>query len=457
LSLFVSMLALGLLTSFHCVMMCGNLVLTYAIKGNEQGSAFDRMKPHFAYHGAKILSYTLVGAVLGALGVFISPAARSWVSLIAGGYMVLMGLGMTPWFPWLRKLSPRPPKFFMQLLMKMRKKAAADAAEGESSLLMPIGFGLITGLMPCGPLQAAQLKAAAAGNPALGALAMLAFGLGTMPLMLGYGAVASYLNNKLKHVMPLIAAGFIVVLGFVMVNRGAMALGSPVTFATIKASVLGGPKVASVDESQYKKGTDGVIEVPLAVKGGSGGYDPSALSIPSDKPVRLLVTRTDANACSDQLAIPQIGVLVNLVPNGTTKVDLPATKSGSYTITCGMGMLSGRLVVGNGAATATAPSPIPLMLLVGGGLLGWTYWGQRRRSRAPEPAPVMAKGGKGSASRPGSSRSAGARGSSGTRGGVPQPAANTVIFGFTQAEVIVTLGVVGAAIVAGLAFGGLLR
>lgn len=444
-SLFVSMLALGLVTGFHCVMMCGNLVLTYAMKGNEEGTFLQRMKPHLAYHGAKILSYTLVGAVLGALGVFISAQARSWVSVLAGAYMVLLGLGMTPWFPWLRKLSPRPPKFFMQMLMKIRKKAVADAAEGDASLLTPLAFGLMTGLMPCGPLQAAQLKAAAAGNPVLGALAMLGFGLGTMPLMLGYGAAASYLNKKLGKIMPYVAAAFIVILGFIMVNRGAMALGSPVTFNTVKSAVIGQQGVA-VDESKFKKGSDGVIEIPVTVDASHGGYSPSTLAVPAGKPFRLIVTRPDANVCSEQLWIPQLGVQAELKANGVTSVDVPASKAGNYQMTCQMGMLSGTLQVGGGASKS--PNPVPAMLLVGAGLLGWSYWSRKRKAEAPTPAPTGAgKGG----------RSGAAGGSSGgMRGARPAPVGPD-IFGFTPAEAMLGCGAIVAAIIAGLAFGGLLR
>jgi plastocyanin domain-containing protein len=68
--------------------------------------------------------------------------------------------------------------------------------------------------------------------------------------------------------------------------------------------------------------------------------------IPADKPVRLIVDRREANACSAQLAVPQLGVLATLKDNGTTVVELPAAKAGSYTLTCGMGMMAGTLTVG---------------------------------------------------------------------------------------------------------------
>lgn len=384
LNLFFPMLVSGLLASFHCVMMCGNMVLSYAVKGNEEGPLLRRLMPHFAYHGAKLVSYTAVGLLLGSIGSFISQDARSWVSVFAGVYMVLLGLNMTGKFPVLRHLTPRPPKFLMQALMKLRKRSSADAAAGESSLGTPITFGLMTGLMPCGPLQAAQVAAAGAGAPALGAISMLGFGLGTMPLMLGYGAIASLLSGKFKERMAVAGAIVILILGVVMMNRGATALGSPVNFTTIKNAVVG-TQAAELDESQFTVGADGVVEVPLVIE--RNQFLPQTLAIPADKPVRLIVDRREANLCSDQLFIPNLGIQVPLTPNGITTIDVPATASGSFQMTCQMGMMAGTLQVGAGVARGGGlASPQLLLLFALGGVGGWLYLRRQAARKAAEAA-----------------------------------------------------------------------
>lgn len=428
-NLFFPMLVSGLLTSFHCVMMCGNMVLSYAVKGNEEGPVLRRMVPHFAYHGAKIFSYTLVGLLLGSIGSFISQGARSWVSVIAGVYMILLGLNMTGKFPVLRHLTPKPPRFLMNALMKLRKKANADAAGGESSIATPITFGLMTGLMPCGPLQAAQVAAAGAGSTFAGGMAMLGFGLGTAPLMLGYGAIASYLGTRFKKYMAVAAAIVVMVLGLVMINRGATALGSPITFNTIKQSVVG-TGVATVDESQFQKGADGVIEIPLVIE--NVKYQPQTLAIPADKPVRLLVDRRENNACSEQLLIPNLGIQVPLTANGITKIDLPATKAGVYQMTCQMGMMSGALQVGAGPAKSGSNLPfVPLTLAA---LVGLGTWIALSRQPVASPAP------QGHGRRP-----------SGRR---PQPAPSPTFFGFSPQETLVVGGAVFLAVFIGLLMGG---
>ena len=460
-TLFLAMLAIGLVSSVHCVAMCGSMVLTYAVKDDTKGSFLKRMTPHFAYHSAKILSYVLVGLALGALGSALNLGGiRGWVTVGAGMFMVMLGLQMTGRFPALARFSPRPPKFLMRTLMKLRKRANAEDEEGESSLATPVMFGLVTGFMPCGPLQGAQLAAAGAGSALNGAVAMLGFGLGTMPLMLGFGAVSGMLSGKFKNRMMVAAAFLVMGLGLVMLNRGAMLLGSPVTFDTIKTAVVGGPSAATAaGAATFKTGADGVVEVPMTIENAT--FVPQALSIPADKPVRLIVTRKEDNPCSAQLAAPQLGVLKNLAANGVTTVDLPATKSGTYTLTCGMGMLSGQLLVGGapGSSTASAPSPLlsavsqlgllpvlGLLALVG---LGASYYTRRRREQREAAERAAERSHKrGDTSSPRSTPKGQERARK------PEPA---TFFGFSKAELSTIAVAVAVAAIAGVSLGGGLK
>lgn len=390
-NLFIPMLVTGLLTSFHCVMMCGNMVLSYAIKDANEGPLLRRLTPHFAYHGAKILSYTIVGLLLGSLGSFISAEARSWVSVVAGTYMVLLGLSMTGKFPVLMHLAPRPPRFFMALVSSLRRRAREEQAENDSGIATPVGFGLITGLMPCGPLIAAQVAAAGSGSMATGGLMMLGFGLGTVPLMLGYGAVASYLGSRFKQYMAVAAAVIIIVLGVVMVNRGATALGSPVNFNVAKRAILGTAAV-QVDESRFKKAEDGAIEVPLGLEGYT--FTPSTLAVPADTPVRIIVDRKDDNPCSDELWIPALGVRAPLTPRGITRVDLPATKAGTYQMTCQMGMLSASLQVGGSDGDESRALLVLGLIALAGSVGIGAVVSRRRRARAAAEAALHGARGK---------------------------------------------------------------
>lgn len=374
--LFIPMLVLGLVTSVHCVAMCGPLVLTYAVKDGQEAATWkQRLAPHVAYQGAKITSYMAVGLVLGLIGsAFDLAGIRGWVMVAAAIFMLMLGLSMTGKFPWLHRFVPRPPKSIMHALMKVRRKANKDAEEGTSSLATPVMFGLLTGLMPCAPLQAAQLSAASAGSAAAGALSMFAFGLGTAPLMLAFGTVSGLLSAKFKNRMMAVLAVVVIVFGFVMLNRGLLLLGSPITGNTIKQAVVGAPANPSgaSGATEVARGADGVAEVRLTIA--NVAYQPSTLSIPAGEPVRLIVDRQEDNLCSDEIVFPQLGVRQKLAPFGTTEVMIPATEAGTYTMTCQMGMMSGQLAVGAGAAASGAerPSLVP-WLAAGSFLLAITF------------------------------------------------------------------------------------
>jgi sulfite exporter TauE/SafE len=458
-SLFLSLLSVGLVTSIHCIFMCGGLVLTYAVKGTEEGPWYKRLVPHLAYQGAKIVSYATVAIILGGIVALLGRAVditpfRNWLMVVAGVYMVLLGIGMTGKVKALRYLTPRPPKFLVEALSRNRKKASADAAEGNTSLATPISFGLLTGLMPCAPLIAAQASAMATGSPLLGAWAMVGFGLGTMPLMLIFGFSSSLLSRQFQAKLQVVAAIAVMIFGVVILNRGLMVVGSPVTFDTVRTAMVGSPVVSATDV-QFKKGADGVVEVPMTIENAT--FVPQVVAIPADTPVRLIVDRKEANPCSVQLAIPQVGVLVNLADNAVTAVDIPATKAGTYTLTCGMGMLPGSLVVGGagggGGGSSTWLALLGTLSAAGGGFAAF-------RLRPPvqgvaaqaDPRSRSGKKGSGSAA----SRTAQGRSTSAGRASAGRPSGAT-LWGFQPAEILVGATLITLSILIGLASGGFFR
>ena len=425
--LLLPMLTLGLVTSLHCISMCGPMVASYAVKDATDGTVANRIKPNLAYQGAKIFSYMIVGMVLGAIGgAFNLDSIRSYVMVGAGVFMIVLGLGMTGYFPWAARLTPRPPKFLIKAFAATRKKASSDAERGESSLATPVTFGLLTGLMPCAPLMAAQLSAAAAGSALLGGLAMLAFGIGTAPLMLGFGAVSTLIPAKAKQRFMAALAVVVIVFGMMYLNRGAMLLGSPVNFDSAKQAVLGSSTPEGVGE--FRVADDGVAEVSLTIE--RTQFAPSMLSLPADQPVRLIVDRRESGACSDQLGIPQLGVLADLAPDAVTVVEVPAAAAGSYTLTCGMGMMYGQVGVGEGAFASSGLSPTLLgfvVILAGGG--AFVLIRRKRTSSA------STKKGTSGATRP----------------------VGGALLGLTPSETIITAGVLAGSVVAGLLAGGLLQ
>ncbi len=113
----------GLLTSLHCIAMCGGINLSqcvsYKIDGGNPGkpsklSRLSQLKPSLLYNSGRVVSYTLIGGIAGGLGsgINFSGAARGIVAVISGVFMIIIGLNMLNVFPWLRKFNPRMPKIF---------------------------------------------------------------------------------------------------------------------------------------------------------------------------------------------------------------------------------------------------------------------------------------------------------------------------------------------------------
>lgn len=195
----------GLLTSLHCVAMCGGITLSQVSGGN---TVRLRSAALLQYHVGRIVSYSLVGFILGAIGAVAAPndKIRGIVTLAGGLGMALFALsGIFP--RWFSKV--RLPNFAANL-------ATSQGKWSRSSL----GIGFINGFVPCGPLQGVQLYALASGSAMKGGLSMLVFALGTLPLLFGFGTFVTFLNNKLRTRLIKLGFMFVLLLAFMMLMRG---------------------------------------------------------------------------------------------------------------------------------------------------------------------------------------------------------------------------------------------
>ncbi len=161
----------GLATSLHCAGMCGPIACGLGTLAKSEG---ERLTGASLYHGTRLISYALIGAVCGALGqqplkwFFDSPAVLlPWVMV---ALLLMMGLGLD-------KKIPRPA-ILNKLTFKARLSAGKMSTYGSASTM-----GLLTPLLPCGPLYLIFGAALLSGSAAKGAEFMLAFGLGTVPLL----------------------------------------------------------------------------------------------------------------------------------------------------------------------------------------------------------------------------------------------------------------------------------
>jgi sulfite exporter TauE/SafE/copper chaperone CopZ len=318
----------GLLTSLHCIAMCGGIVLSQGIKRHEveahstlqrpsPAELKKRLLPSLLYNGGRVVSYTIIGGIVGALGSLfsLSTTLKGVMPVIAGAFMLFLGVRMLGIFPRLSRLKVRFPG-----LGGSRMRSAA-AGRG------PFVVGLLNGLMPCGPLQTMQVYALGTGSFFAGALSMFLFSLGTVPLLLGFGAISALLSAKFNRRMLKASGVLVMALGLVMFTRGMSLFG--VALPVLTPGQGGSVAVAKV--------IGGYQEVRTTVE--SGDYHP--FIVQKGIPVRWIVSAKaeDLNGCNNPLTVPQYGIRKQLVP-GDNLIEFTPDRDGTITYTCWMGMIS---------------------------------------------------------------------------------------------------------------------
>lgn len=366
---------IGLLTSVHCVAMCGGINLSQCARipnGTDSGVAdsfsvngespdvSDKtggnwrsvLRPGFLYHAGRVISYTVIGGLVGALGSVISFSgpAKGAVQLAAGVFMVIMGLNMLNIFPWLRRFNPRLPRFF-----------ATRVNAGKASSKSPLYVGLLNGLMPCGPLQAMQLYALSTGSAIQGALAMLMFSLGTVPLMLGLSVVSTWLTGRSRGRLLKASAVLVALLGIFMFSSGLSLAGIVLPDPRVRASGASageapgeatgtGANSAGVGVAVIENGVQTVV-----IQLSSNRYAP--ITVQKGLPVRWIVQAEAGtiNGCNNEIIVPAYDISKKLEP-GDNIIEFTPEKSGTFAYSCWMGMIRSKITVVDDLAASDNPA-----------------------------------------------------------------------------------------------------
>lgn len=301
---------MGLLTGIHCMTMCGAIGI-YASAGS---SSTRSVRRPFLYNLGRVLSYTLIGGLVGWIGsvISISSTLRGVIILFAAVCMLLMSLSMLGWIRF------RLPQFFR---FSFRKR-------GNSAFVI----GLLNGFMPCGPLQAMQLYALSTGSFLSGALSMFLFALGTVPLMLGSGLLLNLTKGKARAIFAKLASVLILLLSLLMLLRGLSAFGIDLT--NLSAKDREGYLTAAVE--------DGVQTLSFDLE-----YDAYAdIIVQKDIPVRIVITadKDKITGCNNEVISSDFGFDVVLQP-GENVIEFLPTQEGDYLYTCWMNMIRNRIIV----------------------------------------------------------------------------------------------------------------
>jgi uncharacterized protein len=209
----LSAFLVGLLGSTHCLGMCGGIVsaLTFGVRDDLRRSPRTLAPFLLAYNIGRISSYVVAGFIAGAVGagafgMLPSSAARWAVKLVTGGFMIALGLYLAGWWPGLQILEKWGGVLWRRIEPLGRRLLPVNHP------LKALAFGLVWGWLPCGMVYAVLAWALAAGSATQGGLLMLAFGLGTLPMLLSIGAAAEWLKDIVHLVWVRRGAGLIVLL-----------------------------------------------------------------------------------------------------------------------------------------------------------------------------------------------------------------------------------------------------
>lgn len=210
---------IGLLGSVHCVGMCGGIVGVL----NAQPATTPRTS-HFtrslAYNAGRIGSYVLAGCVAGVLGsqvmqVFAPDRAHTVGFVLSGAFMIALGLYLAGWWNGLAHLERIGALTWKRIepwgrrLFPVRRPAQA------------LCLGALWGWLPCGLVYSTLVWSLASGNALQGGLLMLAFGIGTMPMLLAMGLAANRLPGLMRQAWVRRSAGSVIIVFGVMKFLGA--------------------------------------------------------------------------------------------------------------------------------------------------------------------------------------------------------------------------------------------
>jgi sulfite exporter TauE/SafE/copper chaperone CopZ/plastocyanin domain-containing protein len=372
-------LIIGLVTSVHCIAMCGGINLSQTLRkgsgdrysNNNSASEsypdssnnnphsplptpYSPLFPAVLYNTGRIISYTAVGIVVGAIGSVITVSGRfqGAVFLLAGIFMLVMGINMLGIFPALRRFIPRMPKIFAQKINSLLPTP-------HRPLPTPLVIGFLNGFMPCGPLQAMQLYALSTGSPVRGGISMFLFCIGTIPLMFALGAAGSILSGvkgqTFSRRVMYVGAILVAAMGLAMFANGwnLTGLGSPLdkAVAYISPASLRNDSVAFTPEIQ--NGVQIVNSTLLPNR-----YP--AIVVQQGIPVRWNINAPQGsiNGCNNRFIIREYGIGHTFRP-GDNVIEFLPEKAGRFRYSCWMGMIHSTItVVAQGESIADIPEPV---------------------------------------------------------------------------------------------------
>lgn len=305
-----------------CLAVTGGLLLAVAAKYNEKHrsvTGWQKFVPLLQFNIGRVLSYFVLGGVVGWLGQSITLSAQmtGMLNIVVALVMLWLALTILQIVP--KGVFPvRPPRWLSHRI--------ADLSDNPHPLA-PLSLGALTFFLPCGFTQSLQLAALASGSFSIGALIMGTFALGTLPALLGISALSATMKGRGSRWFLRLSGATVLLLALFNLQSGLALAGFNLGG--------GGESVAAIERA-------GAQEISMSVT--SYSFEPSNLTIKAGVPVRWIVDGTQASGCTSVLSIPSLN-LTKYLTAGENIVEFTAPSKGNLAFSCGMGMVRGNFTV----------------------------------------------------------------------------------------------------------------
>jgi sulfite exporter TauE/SafE len=219
-------LIFGLLSSFHCIGMCGPIAMMIPVDRN---NAAKRVFQIFLYHLGRLTAYGMLGLFFGLLGKGLFLAGlQQQLSILVGILMILFVI-----IPERKMAQYNFSKPIYRLISKVKSHLGAQFKRKSFDALFTMG--LLNGFLPCGMVYAALFGAIAMQNEWMGATYMILFGIGTIPMMSAVVLIANFITvpvrNKIQKMIPIM----VFIIGSLFIVRG---MGLDIPYLSPKTTTL---------------------------------------------------------------------------------------------------------------------------------------------------------------------------------------------------------------------------
>lgn len=315
-----------------CMALVGGLILGISAKHAEkhpEATSAEKFRPHLYFNFGRILSYFVLGGIIGLVGKAfqLSGTTLGSLTIFVGLVMLLLGIQLT-------ELSPKLSGFSFTLPTGLSKFFGIKKHhQKEYSHKNSIITGTLTFFLPCGFTQAMQLYAMTTGSFIGGALIMATFAIGTAPGLLGIGGFTSIIKGSFAKRFFKFAGIIVILLALFNISNGLNLTG--ITSKLANYSKNNNKVLANDPNVKIENGVQIIRMNQL-----STGYSPKNFIIKKGIPAKWIINSKDPGSCAASLYSQKLNVRKYL-NSGENIIEFTPTEIGKIPFSCSMGMYRG--------------------------------------------------------------------------------------------------------------------